>query len=555
MAAATVPTPTAAVGGQNYYIGQSFNYGGQAYTPVYDQSGKRIGYRNQAGAMIDPNPTLDGLSAPTITPTGAATPAQAAAANTGTTPSAGGGNPTITYGGGNLPDAATAQAFWRQQAIASGDQNPGQIDAATALQYWQNTHPQAPGPSVMPEQVALSQLQQIDPTSEALRANLGQSYLNTLNQAPMPTAPTFAGGQAPAAGDVQNYLDLYKQIDPAGYAQRQGMAQQVSDYVTKVTGQAPSSAQDALAKYSQLDPQGYAQLGQLGGAMGSYLSSAQQQAALGTQLDPQTIREITQATRLGQQARGNVYGTPQLVAEAMTRGQAGMAIQQQRQAALGQAGQAMQSYLTSGAMPGTFGQQLYQQGLANQQGALGTQQSWLSSDQSLGDIANTLYQQGYARNLVNYQQQLGAYQTQLGARQAAQSGALGYLGSGQTPYQAGASYVDRAQQAAADAAQGGASYNPSQIGQTYQAAQLPQYGLDIGAQATNWYNSMVSQSANQAAYGQTGTSGGSKAMSAGVGALGGAASGALAGSAIPGVGTLVGAGVGALTGAAKGYFS
>jgi hypothetical protein len=360
--------------------------------------------------------------------------------------------------------------------------------------------------------------------------------------------PTFAGGQAPAAGDVQNYLDLYKQIDPAGYAQRQAMSQQVGDYVTKVTGQAPSSAQDALAKYSQLDPQGYAQLGQLGGAMGSYLSSAQQQAALGTQLDPETIREITQSTRLGQQARGNVYGTPQLVAEAMTRGQAGMAIQQQRQAALGQAGQAMQSYLTSGAMPGTFGQQLYQQGLANQQNALGTQQGWLSSGQSLGDIANTLYQQGYARNLANYQ-------TQLGARQAAQSGALGYLGSGQTPYQAGASYVDRAQAAATNAAQGGTTYTPSQIGQTYQAAQLPQYGLDIGAQATNWYNSMVSQSANQAAYGQTGTSGGSKAMSAGVWALGGAASGALAGAAAGGVGAIPGAIIGAVGGAAKGYFS
>jgi hypothetical protein len=542
MAAATVPTPTATVGGQNYYTGQAFNYGGQAYTPVYDQTGKRIGYRNEAGAMIDPTPVLDGLSAPTITPSGAATPAQAAAANTGTRPAAGGGNPTITYGGGNLPDAATAQAFWRQQAIASGDQNPGQIDAATAMQYWQNTHPQAPGPNVQPEQVALSNLAQIDPTSEALRQNLGQSYLNTLGQAPM---PTFAGGQAPAAGDVQNYLDLYKQIDPAGYAQRQALGQNVSNYVTKITGQAPSSAQDALAKYQQLDPQGYAQLGQLGGAMGSYLSSAQQQAALGSQLDPQTLRELEQATRLGQQARGNVYGTPQLVAEAMTRGQAGMAIQQQRQAALGQAGQAMQSYLTSGAMPGTFGQQLYQQGLANQQGALGMQQNYLASGQSLGDIANTLYQQGYARNLANYQ-------TQLGARQAAQSGALGYLGSGQTPYQAGASYVDRAEAAAANAAQGGASYNPSQIGQTYQAAQLPQYGLDIGAQATNWYNSMVSQSANQAAYSQPGSN---KLASAGVGAATGALSGAVTGLAAGGVGAIPGAIVGALGGAAKGYFS
>jgi hypothetical protein len=205
----------------------------------------------------------------------------------------------------------------------------------------------------------------------------------------------------------------------------------------------------------------------------------------------------------------------------------------------------MQSYLTSGAMPGTFGQQLYQQGLANQQNALGTQQGWLSSGQSLGDIANTLYQQGYARNLATYQ-------TQLGARQSAQSGALGYLGSGQTPYQAGASYVDRAQQAAADAAQGGASYNPSQIGQTYQAAQLPQYGLDIGAQATNWYNSMVSQAGQQAAYSQPKSGGGGAALG---GAASGALSGATAGSALGPWGTAIGAVGGAVAGGLKGYYS
>jgi hypothetical protein len=292
----------------------------------------------------------------------------------------------------------------------------------------------------IPEQAALDQLKKIDPTSEALRQNLGQSYLSSLGTA----------NQPPSAQAVQSYLDLAKQIDPTGMAGRQ--------------------------------------------QLGTDLTS---QEALGTQLDPQTIREITQATREGQAARGNVYGTPQLVQEAMTRGQAGMAIQQQRQ-------QALQSYLSSG--------------------------------QSTGDVAMNMYQQG----LANYR--------------GAQSAALGYLGSGQTPYQAGASYVDRAEGAAANAAQGGYSYNPSQLGQSYQGAQLPQYGLDIGSQATNWYNSMVAQSANQAAYAQPRSSGGS-AMGAGIGALGGAASGALAGSVVPGVGTAIGAGLGALTGAAKGYFS
>jgi hypothetical protein len=520
---ANVPQPTAAQSSGNYYIGQTINYGGQAYTPLYDQSGKRIGYRNQAGAMIDPTPVLDGLSPPTITPTGAVSAAQAAAANqpSGSTASSFGINPTITYGGAQTgptqgeqpPDINYARAYLRQAGgrpltDTSFDQG---VSDAQVMDFWNKQHPapaQAPtpaGPTIQPEQVGLSNLAQIDPTSEALRQNLGQSYLNTLNQAPM---PTFAGGQAPAAGDIQSYLDLYKQIDPAGYAQRQALGQNVSDYTASALGQAQANGQ----------------ISQLGTAMGSYLTEAQQQAALGSQLDPQTIRELEQSTRMGQAARGNVYGTPQLVAEAMTRGQAGMAIQQQREAALGTAAGAMQNY---------------------QQGALGLQQGYLSSGQSLGDIANTLYQQGYARNLASYQ-------TQLGAQQSAQSGALGYLGSGQTPYQAGAAYVDRAQQAAADAAQGGATYNPSQIGQSYQAAQLPQYGLDIGAQATNWYNSMVSQSANQAAYSQPKSGGTGSALG---GAASGALSGATAGSALGPWGTAIGAVGGAVAGGLKGYYS
>jgi hypothetical protein len=427
----------------------------------------------------------------------------------------------------------------------------------------------------LPEQNALGMMAQIDPTGEALRQSLGQSYLSTLNQAPMPTAPTmaqgpsFAGGQAPQAADVQNYLDLYKQIDPQGYAQRQGMAQQVSDYVTKATGQAPSSAQDALAKYSQLDPTGYAQLGQLGGAMGSYLSTAEQQAALGTQLDPETVREIEQATRQGQVARGNVYGTPQLMQEAITRGQAGLAIQQQRQAALGQAAQAMQGYLGSGLTAGEFGQNLYQQGLSQQQAALGTQQGWLSSGQSLGDIANNLYQQGYARNLASYQAQqqatqaqnqqaLNLYQAQLGARSGAQQGALGYLGSGQTPLGAASSYMGMSENAAGAAAQGGPQYNPASLGSTYTgagASQFPQYGIDTSQLANQWYNSLGAYGGGMP------TSGGSAGKAIGgaaTGALSGAASGAALGSVIPGIGTAVGAVAGGVLGGVGGgasYFS
>jgi hypothetical protein len=191
-----------------------------------------------------------------------------------------------------------------------------------------------------------------------------------------------------------------------------------------------------------------------------------------------------------------------MVAEAMTRGQAGLALQQQRQ-------QALQSYLSSG--------------------------------QSVGDVAANLYQQG----LSNYLNQAANYR-------ANQQAALSYLGSGSTPYQAGAGYLNTAEQRAAMAAQGGPVYNPASLGQTYSgtgAGSFPQYGLDIGQQSQNWYNSL-------AAY--TGA-GGAQKNPAGA-ALGGAASGALSGAAAgtaayPGVGTLIGAGLGAVMGGVGGYFS
>jgi hypothetical protein len=307
-----------------------------------------------------------------------------------------------------------------------------------------------------PESVALQQMAQIDPTSEALRQALGQSYLTNLAARP----------SAPAAGDVQSYLDLYKQIDPQGYAQRVALA----------------------------------------GGMDQFVQNAQAQAALGSQLDPGTIREVEQGTRAAQIARGNVYGTPQLVAETMARGSAGEQRMLQRQQML--------------------------------QSALGQQQSYLGSGLGLGDVANTLYNQGYNRFLQG------------------QGAALGYLGSGQTPYQAGASYYDRAQQQAAMAAQGGPQYNPASLGQQYTGAgapSFPQYGLDMSQLAGNWYNN-INQANLQAyglgqAYGQKRGSG----MGAATGALGGAASGALAGSAAGPWGTLIGAGVGAVAGGLSGY--
>jgi hypothetical protein len=375
----------------------------------------------------------------------------------------------VMPGGGALTPAQTQQIMNLYSAYEGGDAgagqslvqwlqgmglNPGQLNTAVS-NLRAGTGPNAPvgsqiGATTQPETAALRQMAQIDPATEALRQQLGQSYLGALGQAGQPSAAQF-----------QSYLDLYRQIDPAGAAMREAQAQGVA----------------------------------------GYLGTAQQQAALGQALDPETLREITQGTRAGQVARGNVYGTPQLVQEAMTRGQAGMQIQQQRQQALGQ--------------------------------ALGLQQGWLTSGGTMGDVALNLYNQ------------------QQGQLRAAQQGALGYLGSGQTPYQAGASYLTNAEQRAAAAAQGGPQYNPAALGQSYTgtAQQAPEYGLNIGQQTQNWYNSL-------AAYG-----GGSAApqknplASAGAGALSGAIGGATAGSTIPGVGTVAGGIAGGLLGGVGGYFS
>ena len=229
-------------------------------------------------------------------------------------------------------------------------------------------------------------------------------------------------------------------------------------------------------------------------------SGAQQEAALGAQLDPATQREVEQATRAGQSARGNIYGTPQLVQEAMERGSAGEARRQQRQQALAS--------------------------------ALGQQQSYLGAGLGLGDVANSLYNQGYNRYLQGYGSQLEGWQAGQGARQQAQQNALGWLGSGSTPYQAGASYLNTAENRAATAAQGGPQYNPASLGQSYGASQFPQYGLDIGAQAQNYYNSLAA----------SGYGGGATTKDKGAAALSGAASGALGGAVAgttvyPGVGT------------------
>ena len=467
---ATLPTP----GGQQIDVTQLMN--------MYQlqQQQQRTGQATQAliqGAQtFGPGGSAYGSGAGTSgSQSYLGAPASSGFQSSGVTPMAN-GSPVINAGqvlykqdGTPLTAAQTAQMMSLYSQYQAGNMQAGiqaanlshslgigNLDAAvTNLQN--QTGPNAAGNTVQPETAALGQMAGIDPQSEALRQQLAGSYAD----------PSKAAN--PTAADYQSYLNTFKQVDPAEYAARAG----------------------------------------LGTSMDSYLKSVQDQYALGSQLDPTTARQVEQQARAGQAARGNVYGTPQMVSEAMATGQAGEARLQQRQAAL--------------------------------QAALGGQQSYLGSGLGLGDTAMQLYQQGL-QNKAN-----------------AQQSAMSYLSSGQTPYQAGASYLDRANANAASAAQGGPVYNPSALGagQLGTAQQAPQYGLDVGAQAQNYFNSLNN------AYGGGGAAsknkGAAAAQGALTGALGGASAGATLGSVIPGVGTVIGGVVGGVAGGAlgagSGYYS
>lgn len=306
---------------------------------------------------------------------------------------------------------------------------------------------------LQPEQIGLQQMAQIDPNTEALRQQLSSSYLTALKQ-----------GLNPSADDYRTYLNQFQQLDPEEYAQRAGLA----------------------------------------ASMDSYLRSQQDQYALGSQLDPVTAMQVEQQARKGQADRGNLYGAGQAAVEAMSTGQAG--------------------------------QQLLEQRRANLQSALGGQQSYLGAGLGLGDTAMALYdrQQNNLRN--------------------AQGSALTYLGSNQTPYAVGNTYYQQALGNAATAAQGGPVYNPASLGSnmTGSASQYPQYGLDIGAQAQSYYNSLNQGSGGGYASKNRGAAAASGALS---GAMGGATTGAAVGGPYAGVTALIGAGVGAALGGASGYYS
>lgn len=359
------------------------------------------------------------------------------------------------------------------------------------------------------------------PAPTAASPAASTNFQDLLNQATSglksPTAPTYFGSNATTQAPETTALQQMAQIDPASEALRQQLAASYAAPLSQATGPTAAQLQSYLNLYQQLDPQTYAAIQALGPQYQSYLTgsgqaltAAQQQQALGSQLDPITAMQVEQATRAAQGARGNVYGTPQLVEEAMTTGQAGLQLQQQRYqnllSALGQQQSALGaqgSYLTSGATPGAIGLNLYQQNLANLRGA--------------------------------------------------QQGALSYLGSGQTPYQAGAGYLANAQNAANAASQGFSYGQAAGLAPSYSYLN-PAYGQQTAATAQGYYNTMANLYGQNLAASQAGGGGGGIGSALG-GAVSGAASGAVLGSVVPGIGTVAGAIGGGILGGAGGLFA
>jgi hypothetical protein len=284
-----------------------------------------------------------------------------------------------------------------------------------------------------------------------------------------PAAPTYFGAGATALPPESVALQQMAQIDPQSEAARQWLASSIA--------QPGAAATNMLGLWGQIDPNALAASQALGQQISGNL-------ALGSTLDPTTQMQVEQAARAAQGARGNIYGVAPAVQEALTQGQAGLALQQARQ-------QAAQSYLQSGVSPGATALQL----LRNQQAA-----------------------------------------------------AQSYLGSGVTPYQAGAGYLSNIQNQAQQAAGGGPLYQPTGISPNPYSYLNPTYGLSMGQEANQWYNSLLSQ------YGMgLANAGPNRGMNALIGGVGGAASGALAGAAAGGIGAIPGALVGGVAGAAGGY--
>lgn len=280
-----------------------------------------------------------------------------------------------------------------------------------------------------PEQNAISELAKTDPNFKAIMNNLS-SYYNTQGQ--NLTDPNF----------VQN---------------RQGQL---------------------LANQAKYDPNTAAttqSLGQNYAAM----------AANPGQLSDSVQRDVAQAARAAQAARGNMLGTSQAAQESL--------------------------------QSGLYGQQLQQQQMQ-------MAQQWLGSG---------LTKTGQGQQLYNFNQ---------GAQNQNAANAANYLGSGTTPIAVGSKYNNDIQNQANQASGTGTYYSPTQMGNPWTYLN-PQAGPQFSQQSAQWYSMLPGQGG-----GAGGNPLGGALTGALSGAASGALAGSVIPGVGTGIGALGGALIGGLGG-------
>ena len=144
------------------------------------------------------------------------------------------------------------------------------------------------------------------------------------------------------------------------------------------------------------DPTGYEVREMLG-------ESAKADLARGTELSPDMARQVTQQERAAQAARGNIYGSAPAAAEAMTLGDAGFRMRQQRLANAA-------SFLSGTTPVAQFGQISGAQAGASPFNPMGIQ-SGISVNPNAGAQG-----QQWAMNAYNTQMNYAAQQQPIGAQ-------------------------------------------------------------------------------------------------------------------------------------------
>jgi len=188
--------------------------------------------------------------------------------------------------------------------------------------------------------------------------------------------------------------------------------------------------QQRIEELKAADPTGYEVRQMLGEA-------AKEDLARGTELSPELARQVTQQERAAQAARGNIFGSAPAAAEAMSLGDAGFRMRQQRLANAA-------SFLSGTTPVAQFGQIS-----GAQQGASPFNPMGIQAGIGLNPNAGAQGQQ-FAMNTFNQQMQFAAQQQPIGSQLLGMAAGIGgqalggwAYGKGQSKGQSGPCHVAR----------------------------------------------------------------------------------------------------------------